>query len=84
MIGGAVTEGLAWQWIFWLNVPIGLALLPLIRRLDETRGPARRLDLPGVALVSAGLLGVVFGLVRGNRTAGPVPAWPAPWLAARW
>jgi len=66
VIGGAVTEGLAWQWIFWLNVPIGLALLPLIRRLDESHGPARRLDLPGVALVSAGLLGVVFGLVRGN------------------
>ncbi len=60
-------EGLSWQWIFWINVPIGLALMPLAwRRLDETRGPATSLDLRGLALVSAGLLGVVWGLVRGN------------------
>ncbi len=66
VIGGAVTQGLAWQWIFWLNVPIGLALLPMIRHLDESVGPVRRLDLVGVALASLGLLGVVLGLVRGN------------------
>jgi EmrB/QacA subfamily drug resistance transporter len=67
LVGGAVVEGASWQWIFWLNVPVGLALLPLARtRLRESRGPARRLDLPGVALGSAGLFGVVFALVRGN------------------
>ena len=67
LVGGAVVEGASWQWIFWLNVPIGLALLPFARpRLTESYGPATRLDLPGLALASAGLLGLVFGVVRGN------------------
>ena len=68
VIGGAVVEGFSWQWIFWLNVPIGLALLPIaFFRLSETRGPNRSLDLPGLALVSTGLFGLVWGLVRGNE-----------------
>ena len=67
LVGGAVVSGLSWQWIFWINVPIGLILIPLaLRRLDESRGPSNTLDLPGVALVSVGLLGIVWGLVRGN------------------
>jgi len=67
LVGGAVTSGWAWQYIFWLNVPVGLALLPLARwRLAESRGSAAPLDLAGVGLVSVGLFGVVFGLVRGN------------------
>ena len=60
-------EGISWQWIFWLNVPVGLALVPLaISRLRESHGPEKALDLPGLALASAGLLGVVWGLVNGN------------------
>jgi EmrB/QacA subfamily drug resistance transporter len=67
LVGGAVVQGLSWQWIFWLNVPIGLLLAPLaFTRLAETRGPSDRLDLPGLGLVSAGLFGIVWGLVRGN------------------
>src|SRR5664280_1013871 len=67
VIGGAIVDGFSWQFIFWVNVPIGLALLPIaLLRLTETRGPARSLDLPGLALVSTGLFGVVWGLVRGN------------------
>jgi EmrB/QacA subfamily drug resistance transporter len=67
LVGGAVIEGISWQWIFWLNVPVGLVLAPLAaRRLAESHGPANRLDLPGLALGSTGLLGVVFGVVRGN------------------
>ena len=67
LVGGAVVEGFSWQWIFWLNVPIGLVLVPLaLTRLRETHGPSGRLDLPGVVLVSAGMLGIVWGLVRGN------------------
>jgi EmrB/QacA subfamily drug resistance transporter len=68
LVGGAVVQGLSWQWIFWLNVPIGLVVVPLaLARLSESTGPHRSLDLPGLALVSAGLFGIVFGLVRGNE-----------------
>jgi EmrB/QacA subfamily drug resistance transporter len=67
VVGGAVVNGLNWHWIFWLNVPIGLILAPLaLTQLRESRGPSDRLDLPGVGLVSVGLLGIVWGLVRGN------------------
>jgi len=66
LVGGAVVDGISWHWIFWINVPIGLTLLPLAaRRLNESHGPARSLDLPGVGLASAGLLGIVYGIVRG-------------------
>ena len=68
LVGGAIAEGLDWQWIFWVNVPIGLVAIPLaFFRLEETRGPSSRLDLPGLGLVSAGLLAVVWGLVNGNE-----------------
>jgi EmrB/QacA subfamily drug resistance transporter len=66
LVGGAVVDGISWQWIFWLNVPIGIALLPLAaRRLTESHGPNRALDLRGLALAGGGLLGVVYGIVRG-------------------
>src|ERR687895_1688219 len=65
VVGGAVVEGFSWQWIFWLNVPVGLALAPVaLAILAESRGANRSLDAPGVSLASAGLLGVVFGIVR--------------------
>jgi EmrB/QacA subfamily drug resistance transporter len=67
LVGGAVVDGISWQWIFWLNVPIGIVLLPLaLIFLRETHGPASRLDLRGLALVSLGLLGLVWGLIHGN------------------
>src|SRR5712691_5499453 len=67
LVGGAVVQGISWQWIFWLNVPIGVVLIPLAwRRLEESRGPNAALDLRGLVLASAGLLGIVWGLVRGN------------------
>jgi EmrB/QacA subfamily drug resistance transporter len=68
LVGGAVTQGLDWHWIFWINVPIGLAAAALTAlRLPESHGPATRLDLPAVVLVSAGAVGVVWGLIRGNE-----------------
>jgi EmrB/QacA subfamily drug resistance transporter len=67
LVGGAVVQGISWQWIFWLNVPIGLALLPLAAtRLRESYGARLPLDIVGLLLASAGLFGVVWGLVRGN------------------
>jgi EmrB/QacA subfamily drug resistance transporter len=74
LIGGAVTQGFDWHWIFWVNVPLGAAatLLSLVR-LPETRGPGSRLDLPGVGLVSLGAVGLVWALVRGNAA-----GWASP------
>jgi EmrB/QacA subfamily drug resistance transporter len=70
MIGGAVTEGLSWQWIFWINVPIGLAAIVLVlRKIPESIGPVRRLDLIGAVLISLAVLGLVWGVVHGE-TAG--------------
>lgn len=66
-IGGVIAEGLAWQWIFWLNVPIGLAAIGFtMRRVEESFGPDTRFDLGGVVLVTVGAFGIVWGLVRGN------------------
>jgi EmrB/QacA subfamily drug resistance transporter len=66
LVGGAVVDGISWHWIFWINVPVGLAVIPLAaRKLAESHGPSRSLDLPGLALASAGLLGIVYGIVRG-------------------
>jgi MFS family permease len=46
LVGGAIAEGLAWEWIFWVNVPIGLITIPLVlTRMDESHGPAAALDL---------------------------------------
>ena len=65
LVGGALTQAASWHLIFWVNVPIGLALVPLAgARLSESRGSVKHLDLPGLALASTGLFGLVFGLVR--------------------
>jgi EmrB/QacA subfamily drug resistance transporter len=67
VVGGGVIDGLDWHWIFWLNVPIGVALIPLgLARLTESYGPRPQLDLRGLALSATGLLGLTWGLVRAN------------------
>jgi EmrB/QacA subfamily drug resistance transporter len=67
IVGGAITEGLDWHWIFWVNVPIGLAVCLLgMRLLPESRGVPGRLDLGGVALVTAGVSALVWALTRAN------------------
>jgi EmrB/QacA subfamily drug resistance transporter len=67
VIGGAIAEGIDWEWIFWLNVPIGLATIPFaLRRIPESLGADTGLDFPGLGLVTAGAFGIVWGLVRGN------------------
>jgi EmrB/QacA subfamily drug resistance transporter len=67
IVGGALTTGIAWQWIFWLNVPIGAATVPLAWiHLRETKGPSEKLDIPGVVVAVVGLFCIVFGVVRSN------------------
>lgn len=67
LIGGAVIEGWNWQAIFWLNVPVGLIAIPLaLAALPNALGARVRIDLPGVVLAGLGVLGLVFGIVRGN------------------
>jgi EmrB/QacA subfamily drug resistance transporter len=69
LVGGLILNGGSWQLIFWLNVPIGIALTPLaFARLGESRGPDNELDVPGLLLAGGGLLGIVFGIVRGQES----------------
>ncbi|MFD6497178.1 MFS transporter [Streptomyces sp. NPDC059944] len=76
LIGGSLTEHVSWHWIFWLNVPLGLAVLPLARlRLSESFGNGNPLDFPGTLLASGGLFGIVYGLVR-----GPADGWTSPYV----
>lgn len=86
LVGGIVVDGLSWEYIFWINVPVGLVLVPLAaRRLQESYGPDRHLDLPGLTLAGLGLLGVVFGIVRGEAlgwSSAPIVGSIAAGLAA--
>ena len=78
LVGGAVTQGIDWQWIFWINVPIGLVAAALATRmLPESYGASRRLDLPGLSLVTAGVVAVVWSLVRANDA-----GWSSPEVLA--
>jgi EmrB/QacA subfamily drug resistance transporter len=68
LIGGAITEGLDWHWIFWCNVPIGIVAGVLsLRSLPESFGPRAKLDAAGIALITAAVVGLVWGLTRGNE-----------------
>ena len=79
LVGGAVVEGLPWQWIFWLNVPVGLLAAPLVLRLvPEAKVPDSRLDLWGVVLLGSGVLGVVWAVVRGEDAGWTSPDGAGP------
>jgi EmrB/QacA subfamily drug resistance transporter len=90
VVGGAVAQGLAWQWIFWLNVPLGVIMLPLVltkladgsaARARLADGSARldpvRLDLAGLVLVTGAALSLVWALIR----AGDI-GWGSPEIVA--
>jgi EmrB/QacA subfamily drug resistance transporter len=78
LVGGAIAEGLSWNAIFWVNVPIGIVAMVLAAtRLEESYGPEGRLDLPGLALASSGLLALVWGVINGNED-----GWTSPTIVA--
>jgi EmrB/QacA subfamily drug resistance transporter len=74
LVGGAVTQGINWHWIFWINVPIGVAAVALSQRLlPESHGARERLDLTGVGLVTGGVVAIVWALVRAGQA-----GWASP------
>ena len=68
VIGGAIVQGIAWPWVFWVNVPVGIILVTVGRRLlAESRGPSRRLDPVGLALATGAVFAVTDALLRGPQ-----------------
>ncbi|MGH3972571.1 MAG: MFS transporter, partial [Pseudonocardiaceae bacterium] len=77
-VGGAVAQVIGWEWIFWVNVPIALLMIPLVVfRVGESHGSDTTLDVRGLVLVTGGALGLVWGLVRGNES-----GWTSPGVVA--
>jgi len=67
LVGGAVVEGISWQAIFWINVPVAVVAFPLVRAvLPESVGRAQRIDVPGLLLAGTGVLALVWAVVHGN------------------
>jgi EmrB/QacA subfamily drug resistance transporter len=78
VVGGAIAEGFAWQWIFWINIPIGLIAIPFVlMRIRESYGPGAALDIGGLVLVTGAAFALVWGLMRGNSA-----GWASPEVAA--
>jgi len=80
LLGGALIQadlaGLGWRTIFLINVPVGLAALPLVRRyVPESRGPSARLDLTGTLLGTGAVAALVLPLVEGREHGWPVWCW---------
>ena len=74
LLGGLIAAHLSWQWIFWINVPIGLVVIPLVlTSLEESYGRDETLDGRGLVLATAAAFGLVWGLVRGNEV-----GWTSP------
>src|SRR4051812_47615699 len=69
VLGGALVSGLGWRWIFFVNLPIGLVAIAIAAtKIGEWRPPhARRLDLPGAGLFTAGLVSLVLGLIESGK-----------------
>lgn len=65
VLGGVIIQYFDWQWVFWINVPVGVVTLTLcLLKMTETYGNRPQLDLPGVALAAAGLFALTWAPVR--------------------
>ena len=74
VVGGAVAQGIAWQWIFWLNVPVGVLMIPLIlTKLPASARVPASLDPLGLVLATGGALGLVWALIRSDSL-----GWASP------
>ncbi|MBQ1088852.1 MFS transporter [Streptomyces sp. B93] len=83
LLGGALTEGPGWRWVFYVNVPVGLAVLAALPALLPARAPRpARLDLPGALLVTAGTAALIYGLVEAGDSGWSGPGALLPLLAA--
>lgn len=83
VIGGAVVEGVSWQAIFWLNVPVAVVAVPLlILAVQESRGVWQRLDVPGVLMLGGAVFLGVWGIVHGNEDGWTDPRVLGPLVLA--
>jgi EmrB/QacA subfamily drug resistance transporter len=74
VLGGAIVHGLAWQWIFWVNLPVAVVVAWLVRaKVPEGKGVAAPLDIAGVVSMTLSLVPIVWGLVHGNQA-----GWTSP------
>ena len=74
VVGGAITQGIAWQWIFWLNIPIGVVMIPLIlTRIPGSAGVRASLDPLGLLLATSGAFCLVWALIQANMV-----GWGSP------
>lgn len=74
LVGGLLTDGLGWRWIFLVNVPLGAAAIAVVRpAVAESFGPKRPLDPLGMGLLTVGLVALIFGTVRGGAE-----GWDSP------
>ncbi|GGL40621.1 DHA2 family efflux MFS transporter permease subunit [Planomonospora parontospora] len=75
LVGGLIIQGFAWQWIFWLNVPVGVVLIVMsLMKIAETRGETRAVDLLGLVLSTLGVFGIAQALIRGGEVGWTSPA----------
>jgi EmrB/QacA subfamily drug resistance transporter len=79
LVGGVITETLGWEWIFFVNVPIGLAAMALTERkiVNVFAKDAEPVDVPGLVTFSSALFLLIFGLIRGNPE-----GWGSPVIVA--
>ena len=68
LLGGAIVGGIGWRWIFFVNIPVGIAAVVItLRYVQESKAPqARRIDYPGFVVFTGGLLALIYGLIRAN------------------